>query len=71
MVYRGARIKSFQYKGLQKFFVTGSPKGIKQQHKQKLRIRLTALDTATCIEDMDLPGFSLYQLKGGKRHARY
>jgi len=49
-------IKSFQYKGLQKFFVTGNLKGIKQQLKQKRRIRLTALDTATCIEDMDLPG---------------
>lgn len=60
-------IKSFEHKGLQKFFETGSLKGIQPQHKQKLRIRLTALDTATCIEDMDLPGFRLHQLKGGKK----
>lgn len=60
-------IKSFEHKGLQKFFETGSLKGIKSQHKQKLRIRLTALDTATCIEDMDLPGFRLHQLKGRKK----
>ena len=60
-------IKSFEHKGLQKFFETGSQKGIKPQHKQKLRIRLTALDTATCIEDMDLPGFRLHQLKGRKK----
>ena len=60
-------IKSFEHKGLQKFFETGSLKGIKTQHKQKLRIRLAALDTATCIEDMDLPGFRLHQLKGRKK----
>ena len=60
-------IKSFEHKGLQNFFETGSLKGIKPQHKQKLRIRLIALDTATCIEDMDLPGFRLHQLKGRKK----
>ncbi len=37
------------------------------QHKQKLRIRLTALHTATCIEDIDLPGYRLHQLKGRKK----
>ena len=60
-------IKTFEHKGLQKFFETGSLKGIRPQHKQKLRIILTALDTATCIEDMDLPGFRLHQLKGRKK----
>ena len=60
-------IKTFEHKGLQKFFETGSLKGIRPQHKQKLRIRRTALDTATCMEDMDLPGFRLHQLKGRKK----
>jgi proteic killer suppression protein len=60
-------IKSCAYKGLQRFFKTGSLKGIRPQHKQKLRIRLTALDTATCIEDMDLPAFSLHRLQGRKK----
>ncbi len=27
-------------------------------------MRLSALDTAFCIEDMDLPGFRLHPLKG-------
>ncbi|MDY0362527.1 MAG: hypothetical protein RBR08_13820 [Desulforegulaceae bacterium] len=27
--------------------------GIQPEHKQKLKMRLTALDTATCIDDMD------------------
>ena len=60
-------IKSFKHKGLQKFFDTGSVMGIQPHHKQKLRIRLTALDTATRIEDMDLPGFRLHPLKGDKK----
>ena len=60
-------LKSFEHKGLRKFFETGSLKGIRPQHKQKLRMRLTALDTAMCIEDMDLPGFRLHQLQGSKK----
>jgi proteic killer suppression protein len=29
-------------------------------------MRLAALGTATCIEDMDLPGFRLHRLKGDR-----
>ncbi|NOX64890.1 MAG: Killer protein [Chlorobi bacterium] len=49
---------------MQKFFETGSTAGIQPAHKNKLRMRLIALDTATKIQDMDLPGFRLHQLKG-------
>jgi proteic killer suppression protein len=60
-------IKSFKHKGLKKFFETGNVSGIRPEHRQKLRIMLAALDTATCIEDMDLPGFRLHPLKGNKQ----
>jgi len=60
-------IKTFKHKGLQKFFDTGSVSGIQSYHKQKLRMRLTALDTATCIKDMNLPGFRLHSLKGDRK----
>ena len=60
-------IKSFKHKGLKKFFETGSAAGIDPAHRQKIRIRLAALDTATSIEDMDLPGFRLHPLKGEKK----
>ena len=60
-------IKTFKHKGLRKFFETGSVSGIQPEHKRKLRIRLTALDTATCIEDMDLPGFRFHPLKGNQQ----
>ncbi|MBU0966429.1 MAG: type II toxin-antitoxin system RelE/ParE family toxin [Proteobacteria bacterium] len=59
-------IKSFKHKGLKKFFETGNVSGIRPEHKQKLRMLLAALDTATCIEDMDLPGFRLHPLKGNR-----
>ena len=45
----------------------GSLAGIRATHQQKLRIRLTALDTETCIEDLNLPGFRLHHLKGDRK----
>jgi proteic killer suppression protein len=56
-------IKSFKHKRLRKFYEAG----IKSNHNKKLRIPLTALNTATCIEDMDLPGFRLHPLKGNRK----
>lgn len=58
-------IKSFRHKGLEKFFETGSKAGIQPHHAKRLRMQLTALDTAQSIEDMDIPGFRLHPLKGG------
>ena len=60
-------IKSIKHKGLKKFYETGNKAGIKSKHNKKLRIQLTALNTATCIEDMDLPGFLLHPLKGNRK----
>jgi toxin HigB-1 len=60
-------IKTFRHKGLQRLFKTGSKAGIQPDHEEKLRMRLAALDTATCIEDMDLPGFRLHRLKGDRK----
>ncbi len=60
-------IRSFKHKGLQLFYETGNTSGIQSTHSQKLKMRLVALDTATCIEDMNLPGFRLHSLKGDKQ----
>lgn len=57
-------IKSFKHKGLEKFFTSGSTKGIQAKHSKKLRMQLIALDTAHNIEDLDIPGYRLHQLKG-------
>ena len=63
-LYATRMIKSFQHKGLRKFFETGSTAGIQAQHATKLQIQLTALDSAKGPEDMNAPGWRLHPLKG-------
>jgi len=60
-------IKTFRHEGLEKYFETGSKGGIQPGHEERLRMRLAALDTATCIDDMDLPGLRLHRLKGDRK----
>ena len=59
-------IKSFKHKGLKRFFETGSTAAIRASHAPKLRDRLAFLNSATCIEDMDIPAYRLHQLKGSR-----
>jgi proteic killer suppression protein len=59
-------IKSFKHKGLKKYFESGISSGIQAKHQQKLRMQLTAIDTAQKIEDIDLPNFKLHSLKGNR-----
>jgi len=59
-------IKSFKHKGLKKYFQTGSISGIQANHQRKLRMQLTAIDTAKEIDDINLPGFKLHPLKGDR-----
>ena len=60
-------IKSFKHKGLEKFYNTGTKMGIQATHATKLRMQLAALDTAHCIEDLDIPGYRLHPLKGSRK----
>ncbi len=60
-------IKDFKHKGLRKFFETGSAEGIDSHLAPKLRLRLAALDAADVVEDLDLPGYRLHQLKDDRR----
>jgi proteic killer suppression protein len=57
-------IKSFRHKGLRRFYETGSTAGIQAAHAKKIRLELTALDTATTIDDMAVPGFQLHRPEG-------
>ena len=57
-------IKSFKHKGLENFYASGSTKGIQAKHAKKLRMQLATLDTAHLVEDLDIPGYRLHQLKG-------
>ncbi|WP_439239161.1 type II toxin-antitoxin system RelE/ParE family toxin [Lonepinella sp. BR2919] len=57
-------IISFKHKGLEKFFTTGSTAGIQASHAKKIALRLTYLNNAADISDMDVPGFNLHALTG-------
>ena len=59
-------IKSFKHKGLEKFFTTGSIAGVQSTQVRRLEERLQALHTASVIDDMDLPGWRLHELKGNR-----
>ncbi|WP_207683660.1 type II toxin-antitoxin system RelE/ParE family toxin [Desulfonema magnum] len=48
-------------------FETGKNTGIRPEHAQRLRRILALLETASVIEDMDLPGLNLHELKGKRR----
>lgn len=57
-------IKSFQQKGLQTFFETGSKAGIQPHHAPKLSRQLARLNEAKAPEDMNAPGWKLHGLSG-------
>lgn len=60
-------IKTWLHKGLKDFFETGSKKGIPPELADRIRRRLDALDAATVITDLNLPGFNLHELKGKRK----
>jgi toxin HigB-1 len=60
-------IVSFRHKGLEKFFETGSAKGIQASHQKRIRLQLAALDSATDVEDMRVPSYRLHELHGDRK----
>jgi proteic killer suppression protein len=57
-------ILRFRHAGLERLFKTGSASGIQPAHRRRLRLILTALNTAGAPHDMGLPGLDLHPLKG-------
>jgi toxin HigB-1 len=57
-------IKSFNHKGLEKFFTTGNQSGIQSIHAKRLRLILALLNDANQLSDLDAPALRLHQLKG-------
>lgn len=60
-------IRQFKHKGLEKLFETGNAKGVRPEHGPRLRRILALLETAGVIDDMDLPGLNLHELKGKRK----
>ena len=59
-------IQSIRHKGLRRLHEDDDPRGVLAEHAEKLRDILARLDAARRVEDMDLPGFRLHALKGGR-----
>ena len=57
-------IKSFQYKGLGRFFYDGDKRGIQANHSQRIADILDRLDASIAVQDMSYPGSGLHRLKG-------
>ena len=57
-------IKSFQHKGMELFYETGSKKKINAAHAPKLGRILDRLNASKAPADMNLPGYKLHQLTG-------
>lgn len=60
-------IKGRAHKGLKKFFETGSKAGIQPKHAERLSEPLLALDSATEVQQLDLPGYRLHSLTGDRQ----
>ena len=57
-------IGSIRHKGLASIYYDDQTRGVKQSLVKRLRYILALLETAFTVEDMNLPGLKLHQLKG-------
>ena len=60
-------IQNFEHKGLKQLFEKGTKSGVISQHLRRLKLILALLETGDTIEDMDLPGLNLHELKGKRK----
>ncbi len=60
-------IRSFEHKGLRRFWETGSRAGIQHSHAARLRLILQRLDAAKEVQDVNFHGARLHALKGGMK----
>jgi proteic killer suppression protein len=64
MGYDEKVIAGFRHKGLKVLFETGSGRGVKPEHLNRLRLILARLHASHSPRDMNLPGLDLHGLKG-------
>jgi proteic killer suppression protein len=64
-------VRNFRHKGLSEFFNTGRTKHINRALHARVARVLNALNAATCLTDLALPGFNCHPLHGDRagRHA--
>jgi plasmid maintenance system killer protein len=57
-------IRSFQHKGLAKLWNEGDKKAVRPDLLDRVRRRLTALDEAQDLRELNLPGWGFHPLQG-------
>jgi len=60
-------IIKFKHKGLKQLFEVGRQVGVNPKHVKRLKQILALLETTETIEDMDLPGIGLHELRGERK----
>jgi len=60
-------IQKFRHKGLKQLFEKGENSGVNFQHVKRLKLILALLETGETVEDMNLPGLNLNELKGNRK----
>ena len=60
-------IQKFKHKCLKLLFEKGAVSGVSAEHAKRLKLILALLETAESIEDMDLTGLNLHELKGKRK----
>jgi proteic killer suppression protein len=64
-------IQSFRHKGLKRLYESSSASGIQPEHAMRLRLLLVALDAATNIGEVNVPGFYLSPVRPKKGKRRW
>jgi toxin HigB-1 len=57
-------IKSFRHKALSEFWSTGSSARIDQRLQARILRKLDAIDAASELADLEVPGFNFHALRG-------
>ncbi len=60
-------IVRFRHKGLERLFTKGDTSGVSARQVRKLQQVLAFLNVSEEPADMNLPGFRLHRLKGGRK----
>jgi toxin HigB-1 len=62
-------IKTFRNKALERLLKEGNTKGVPNDLEKRIRVRLEAIDSATVIDDLRIPGYDLHELKGDRKET--
>jgi toxin HigB-1 len=60
-------IRSFRHKGLDRLFTASTGRGIPTAHQARIERMLDRLDTAARPDDMNVPGWRFYPLRGPQK----